>query len=197
LDDWRRILHHAKRRNNPFANAVAAYCYSSPDIFLVTRNLSAAKVCAKAALPYLQQQQQQNYGCRLAMFYLGYFHDFYLIEDSCSIKDAVANYSVSAHLGYARAYYYLGNCYLRGNGVERNGAEAVRLFLLAAQQGLASAQFGVGVCYCEGAGVKCDLIEAAYWYERAAAQNHAPAIYDLGMCYKHGEGVQKDTQTAA
>ncbi len=94
-------------------------------------------------------------------------------------------------------HYLLGLCYQNGTGVEKDEAEAARLFKLATDQGYAKAQFSLGVCYENGAGVEKDEDEAARLYELAAGQKHARAQCFLGLCYTYGRGVEKDEAEAA
>jgi len=54
-----------------------------------------------------------------------------------------------------------------GGGVERNEAEAFRLFLSAAQQNLVAAQLEVAKLYRDGRGVAQSTASAIEWYERA------------------------------
>ncbi|HEY9548828.1 MAG TPA: tetratricopeptide repeat protein, partial [Kiloniellaceae bacterium] len=76
----------------------------------------------------------------------------------------------AAEQGEARAQSNLGFYYMKGEGVERDPAEAARWWRAAADQGLPQAQFNLGMLYEQGEGVGTDLQEAARWYERAAAQ---------------------------
>ena len=55
------------------------------------------------------------------------------------------------------AQFNLGGCYVVGEGVERDKAEAVKWFRKAAKQGYAEAQFSLGVLYYIGAGVQPDM----------------------------------------
>jgi TPR repeat protein len=64
---------------------------------------------------------------------------------------------------------------MKGEGVERNPAEAARWWRAAADQGLPQAQFNLGMLYETGQGVTVDYLEAAKWYEQAAAQGDRAA----------------------
>jgi TPR repeat protein len=68
---------------------------------------------------------------------------------------------------------------MKGEGVDRNPAEAARWWREAADQGLSQAQFNLGVLYEQGQGVKVDYSEAAKWYELAAAQGDRNAAQRL------------------
>ena len=102
-----------------------------------------------------------------------------------------------AKQGDAGAQFMLGDCYYRGEGVEKDFAEAVKWYRKAAEQGNANAhsnlaQLMLGVCYKNGIGVAKDYAEAVKWYRKAAEQGDADAQYMLGGCYRDGEGVEKD-----
>ena len=75
------------------------------------------------------------------------------------------------------AQHLLGVCYDEGWGVQKNEAEAVRLWALAAEQGHALAQYELGYCYFYGKrGLQQDLVKARQLYQQAAAQGHTQAI---------------------
>jgi len=86
--------------------------------------------------------------------------------------------------------------YVQGEGVPKDGAEAVKWFRKAAEQNLAPAQFNLGIYYHYGHGVAKDDEEAVKWYCKAAEQNDAQAQFNLGVCYYNGRGVAKDEAEA-
>ena len=95
-------------------------------------------------------------------------------------------------MGYVRATYALGLTYFEGEGVSRDYAKALRLYLVAARQGDRWAQNNLGYMYDEGYGVPEDDTEAVKWYRRAAEQGHARAQTNLGYMYDEGHGVSED-----
>jgi TPR repeat protein len=68
----------------------------------------------------------------------------------------------------ALAQYLLGFCYESGNGLEKNQAEAIRLYHEAANKGIPQAQFSLGCCYIDGKGVSRDRVEG-YAYLKLAS----------------------------
>ena len=80
-----------------------------------------------------------------------------------------------AEAGDAEAQYNLGECFLNGDGVAKDMAEAVKWWRKAAEQGAVWAQYNLGVCFYEGNGVDKDHSEAVKWYRKAAEQGYAPA----------------------
>jgi TPR repeat protein len=99
---------------------------------------------------------------------------------------------VKAESGDAEAQSRLGECYLKGEGVPKDDAQAVTWYRKAAEQGLAEAQFYLGVFYAAGKKVLKDSAQAFKWYRKAAEQGHVMAQEELGFSYAGGEGVPKD-----
>jgi TPR repeat protein len=101
--------------------------------------------------------------------------------------------SKAAEQGDAAAQCNLGLMYDRGEGVQRDDAEAVKWYRKAAEQGYAKAQCNLGWMYGCGLGVRQDYAEAVKWVRKAAEQGHAEAEYWLGFIYEDGGiGVQQD-----
>jgi TPR repeat protein len=80
--------------------------------------------------------------------------------------------------------------------VEKDEAEAARLYAQAAEQGDVDAQYRLGECYALGRGVEADKAQAARLYGQAAEQNDADARFWLGWCYEHGQGTGQDASAA-
>jgi TPR repeat protein len=89
-------------------------------------------------------------------------------------------------------YFMRAREFDKGEGVEQDLEEAVRLYRLAADRGHADAQKNLGNGYYNGEGVEQDYTEAVRFYRLAADQGHAVAQYNLGECYCDGEGVEQD-----
>ena len=77
--------------------------------------------------------------------------------------------------GVAGAQFNLGVMYARGDGVEKDPAEATRWYRKAAEQGHAEAQFNLGLRYYKGEGVRKSRTMALKWFRKAAAQGHPTA----------------------
>lgn len=86
--------------------------------------------------------------------------------------------------------------YEKGEGVEKNLAEAAKWYRKAADRGCSEAQFRLGYCYYHGQGVKQDYEQAVFWYRESAEQGNASAQNNLGLCYYHGDGVKEDREQA-
>ena len=104
---------------------------------------------------------------------LGWFH---LNGDprASVAKDAGRGFALlreAVEQGYGVALVDFAQCYLRGNGVEKDAAHGVTLLLEAATQddpSTAEAQKLLTVCYMEGNGVEADTAQAAAWCQKAA-----------------------------
>ena len=90
----------------------------------------------------------------------------------------------------------LANAYAYGAGVEKNPAEAFRLYMLDAKHGITYAYREVGECYLRGVGVPENAVEAAGWYRRAAEAGDDKARLELGRLYESGTGVKQDPAEA-
>jgi TPR repeat protein len=111
-------------------------------------------------------------------------------------QTAYMEFSKAAEQGNAVAQYSLGLMYVKGTGVAKNEAEAVKWFRKAAEQGYAAAQLDLGISYEGGRGVAKDEAAAVKWYRKAAEQGVAIAQHNLGFLYMKGRGVAKDEAEA-
>lgn len=102
----------------------------------------------------------------------------------------------SAEQGDPRAQLRLGMAYLKGDGVERNPATAIKWIERAAAQGYAEAQYALGAMHHSGRGALQSFPVAFRWFELAAQQNHADAQFSLGLMYRSGQGVPVDKAKA-
>lgn len=98
--------------------------------------------------------------------------------------------------GDTHALVELGNRYFFGDAVDRDIAQAFRLYLRAAEAGNDAGMVNVASCYRRGEGVAKNPDEAVKWYERATQTDHTFAPYELGEMYERGEGVASDPQRA-
>jgi len=76
---------------------------------------------------------------------------------------AAEEFRKAAERGSARAQYYLGLMYRRGNGVTADDAEARRWFLKASERGHAIAQATLASLMRRGKGGPKELVEAYKW----------------------------------
>ena len=97
----------------------------------------------------------------------------------------------------AKAQYALATCYSRGNcGVEKNDAEAFKLFRMSADQEFADALFEVSKCYAKGIGTAQNDTEMNKAVAAAAKLNHAKSLFFLGELYQIGRSVSRNLTLA-
>ena len=70
----------------------------------------------------------------------------------------------------------LANCYLSGEGVAKEGKQAVVLLQQAADKGNARAKNLLGRCYHKCLGTKPTEAMARTWFQKAAEGGHSEAI---------------------
>lgn len=78
-------------------------------------------------------------------------------------------YAAAATLGDPHALFVLGRCYLNGDVVKPDAAQAVSLLTLAKDRGVAAAAGLLGACYAEGNAVQKNKARAIQLFEEAAA----------------------------
>jgi len=107
--------------------------------------------------------------------------------------DAITDWTTLAQQGNPAAEAFLGNAYLAGQGVPKDGQAGLHWIQLAANAGNALAQFDLGATYANGSfGLPKDFGTAVYWFQLAAAQGQIPAELSLGQIYYGGQGVPRD-----
>ncbi len=159
-----------------------------------------AKQDKSAAFEYAKKSADQ--GCGLSYYYVGAGYRYGWNGSTNKVESAkwygkfVEWAKPEAEKKNAQIQDFLGDCYCRGLGVEKDLKEAAVWYQKAAEQGHAQAQCDLGRCYYRGDGVKKDYKEAVTWYRKAAEQGHAQAQCDLGRCYYRGDGVKKDYKEA-
>ncbi len=92
--------------------------------------------------------------------------------------------------------YYIGECYVRGNGVQKDFRKAIEWLRKAASQGHSRAFYLLGYSYEFGYGVSKDLPRAIEYYHKAAELDNIDAQYVIGTLYLSGNGVKKDITKA-
>lgn len=90
----------------------------------------------------------------------------------------------------------LGFMYHYGTGVEKNHAEAHRLYTLAAAEFNSTGECMSAYVYLFAVGVEQDMAMSVHYMQRAAEQGNCSAQSNLGYLYEHGFGVQEDKQRA-
>jgi TPR repeat protein len=101
-----------------------------------------------------------------------------------NLKRAVQLYSEAADQGYAKAMWNLAIKYDKGEGVKRNKAMAVKLYVGAADAGERDAQCSVGNMFYEGSTLPKSLQKALHYLQLAAKQDSIKAFFSLGCIYE-------------
>ena len=104
---------------------------------------------------------------------------------------ALRELTPDAETGDAKAQYFMGLLFARGNGVAKDPATAAQWFRRAADQGFAKAQFDLGHLYRRGAGVPQDDAKAVAWWQKAADSGDTFAQSSLADMYLEGVGVEQ------
>jgi hypothetical protein len=109
--------------------------------------------------------------------------------------EAFKLFGKAAKEGHDGAQEYLGEMYLRGEGVKQDYAKAMSWFTVAAEQGNAEAQVYLAYMFAEGDGVEKNSRLAFEWWRKAAAGGNAEAQRVVAAAYYAGSdsaGVKKD-----
>eukprot|EP00727_Mastigamoeba_balamuthi_P008656 m51a1_g4412 hypothetical protein (886) ;mRNA; r:446666-449766 len=118
--------------------------------------------------------------------------------DAREPTQTVRRLSVAAALGSVTAMAHLSPFVLKGDLVEQDASEGLRLARVAADEGDAHGQYLMGLAYKKGeSGVRKDLPAAMRMYRKAAEQGHAAAMCNLGVCLWTGSGGPDDSAEAA
>ena len=99
--------------------------------------------------------------------------------------------AMGAALDCTDSIYNLGYMHRKGEGVEKDFAEAMRLLSVAAERGHVKAMYHIGIMHDNGEGVPKDKTEAVRWYQKAAELGHPGSMVNLGYMYGKGEGVEQ------
>ena len=120
----------------------------------------------------------------------------WLVSLSVSFADEqIESLRTRAGSGDIKAQLDLAVRYRDGQGVAKDGAEAMQWAHRAADKGNAEAMDFVGHAYLRGAVVKRNP-EIAFGYFKAAAEKSAQAAFNLGQCYFGAQGTEQDIPKA-
>lgn len=112
---------------------------------------------------------------------------------SGQVEEALRWIRQAADCGEICSYYFLGECYENGKGVEVNLETAFAYYQQAADWKHAKSQSKVGDFYFRGVGgVPQDYGKAVYWLNKADTEKTLAACTQLAHCYVYGKGVRQD-----
>ena len=101
-------------------------------------------------------------------------------------------YKKAAEQGDPFSQYAIGDCYLRGEGIQKNFHHAKHWFLLSAEKGNEFGKFQLANAYAE----EKDWEKYIFWLTSAAEQGLGSAQCNLGAEYVTGTHVEKDLKKA-
>ena len=103
----------------------------------------------------------------------------------------------AAEAGDTRAMNLLGDCYTHGNGVNKDFAEAFRLFTRASERGNLKAFGNLGVLYMTGRGVPAtNPKKAAELFEKGARAGDSACMFNFAQCLDEGIGTARNSLQA-
>lgn len=109
---------------------------------------------------------------------------------------AYAAYCEAARLGSAEGANNAAACLMRGRGVRRNPAEAIRHYQFAASKGCAEALYNLGCALLSGTGCEKDPLGALDCFLKAGEEVPL-AFKKAARIYEAGKGVGVDKKRAA
>ena len=118
-------------------------------------------------------------------------------EANTDLQKAVGLLKRASEAEIPDAQHALGVLYLKGRGVERNAAEAARLFERAARNGSSVGEVEYAILLFNGDGVPASESQAARYFRRAAAKGNAIAQNRLARLLVAGRGVPANKVDAA
>lgn len=118
--------------------------------------------------------------------------------------EAVRWFRRAIEAGYAAGPLFLAHMYRSGKGVEKDEAQAARLYEQArtgtgegVHKGLfSSATINLGILYLNSLSVPPDPTKAAQLFREAADDGSLAAMHRLGILHENGQGVTKDLTKA-
>lgn len=158
-------------------------------LYWIFRNGESAKVDKQRAMKYLRMAADN--GSVRALYYLGWHYDTGTFVRK-NISKAIQWYRMAADKGDNWAQVNLGEIYLDGGrGVQKDYAQAARLFRKAMRKKDVFAFFNLGLCYDFGKGVRKSDVLACKYYAKAAERGHLAAMCNLGVILVDYENSQK------
>jgi TPR repeat protein len=105
-------------------------------------------------------------------------------------KDAARGFGLlceTVEEGLGSDLILIAQCYLKGDGVEKDAVHGVALLRQAVEQedvNQSRAMTALSTCYMTGTGVEADTVQAALWCQRAAAAGDPAAVLNLPLIRK-------------
>lgn len=116
---------------------------------------------------------------------LGYIQNGYIQYGFEELKKLAATNDLAAQ-------FYVGVCYEHGIGVEKDSAEAFRMYRKAAERGLPDAMYHISSFYRDGVAVTQDIVREKEWLQRYNKKGGQFVLTDLISIYNEGVKHQKN-----
>ena len=116
---------------------------------------------------------------------LGYIQRGYIQYGFEELKKIAATNDLAAQ-------FYVGVCYEHGIGVEKDSAEAFRMYRKAAERGLPDAMYHISSFYRDGVAVTQDIVREKEWLQRYNKKGGQFVLTDLISIYNEGVKYQKN-----
>ena len=133
---------------------------------------------------------------RRSMVNFAYCREGERLHSDENYESAFYWFKKAAVMGASSSQIFLGLCYEKGDGVEKDFEKAIYWYQKAADNGYSVAKRRIGWCYKNGIGFQRDLKKAAYYFAKAAEAGESTAQCNLALCYYNGDGVEKDISKA-
>ena len=111
-------------------------------------------------------------------------------------KQAATWFKKAAQAGHAKAQWYLGRMYAKGDGVAKNTAVAINYLQQANSNGQEEAAYDLAMLFLDNGGDKPDYTKAAQWLTTSAKNDNARAAFQLGKLAVDGKLDNYDPQQA-
>lgn len=168
------------RRGNAAAQYDVAMCYAAGSG--TGKGGARGTPNPEEAVSWLEKSAKDNGKANLA---LGLFHYYHrgVLKDWNNYENAFRHFKVAAEeYNIPGAYLWMGECYLKGRGVDQNAGKAIEWFRRcaaetnAAPAEAAAAMSKIGACYLFGTGVPNSFEESTKWYGMAAEAGDPGAL---------------------
>lgn len=130
-----------------------------------------------------------------AHFMLAKYYYETVIDNRCD--EGIFHYTKAAEQNHVKAIFCLGDCYLRGCGVDVDEKKGLELIKKSAELGYAAAYVDIANFYFFGEyGFAQDYKKAFELYQKSLDLGQISSIHIIGECYEFGYGVPVDMQQA-
>lgn len=93
---------------------------------------------------------------------------------------------------HAKAFQYLGNCYLCGEGVQIDKEKAVECFKRSGELGCPAGFYNLGFTYFNGLGTSVDCDKALYYLDKAGQMGESDGFTGAGIVCLHRKDGKKN-----